>query len=149
MHEKLNPANDCTPLRQFGIREMLLLMSCFVTVLAMRNLSIRYRTEAWIAYAPIVTAAVIAFGFRIFGSGKLRVIMAGALFAFLASAAHGIEMVARSPAFAFLRGRKVDLSSDPLINGIKVLITTGEAIIAATVIVLTMSAILKSQDSAG
>jgi hypothetical protein len=149
MPEKLNPAIDRVPLRQFGIREMLLLMSCVAIVLAMRNLSIRYRTEAWIAYAPIVSSVVIAIGFRIFGMRKFRTIVAGTLFALLASVAHGIEMIARSNAFAFLLGHKVDFSSDPLINGINVLVTTGEAIIATTVIVLVLSAFLRAPDNAG
>ena len=149
MPDELKHEIDRLSLRQFGTREALLLMSCVAIVLAMRNISIRFQTEAWITYAPIVSTVVIAFGFRLFGIGKFRVVVACTIFAFVASVAHGVEMVARSPAFAFLRGHKVDLSSDPIINGIKVLVTTGEAIIVSTVIVMVLLVFENDGDDAG
>jgi len=149
MAEKLTPSTKHALAHQFGIKAMLLLVSCVAFVLAMRNVSIRQQTEAWIAYAPIYSAVIITFGFRIFGMGRFKAVAAGTLFAFLASVAHAVEMIARSPAFAFLRGHKVDLSDDPLINGIKVLVTTGEAVIAVIVIVLVLAVASNSRGAAG
>ena len=110
----------------------------------MRGLSVRHENETWITYAPIIIAAVAAGGNRLFGVGKFRSVLIGVLFALVASVAHAVELVLRSPAFEFLRRGKIDLSSDPVINAIEVAITTGEAIIAAAAMVLVLSVLTGS-----
>lgn len=132
------------PSPQFGTRNLFLVTLCVAFSLAMRGLSVRHENETWITYAPIIIAAVAAGGNRLFGVGKFRSVLIGVLFALVASVAHAVELVLRSPAFEFLRRGKIDLSSDPVINAIEVAITTGEAIIAAAAMVLVLSVLTGS-----
>ena len=125
-------------LRQFGIRHLLLLAAAIAIVLSLRNYSIRSENERWVQCAPIIGAALISGGYRMFGTRNWHAIVAGTLFAFLASVSHSLELINRSSSFAFLRRGKIDLSSDPFVNAIVITLTSVEAFLAACIMVVAV-----------
>ena len=94
-------------------------------LVTMRSWSVSSQDMRWIACAPIVAAVFLAASFRFTGLSHKYSYLVGSGVALLASVFHALERVFHAPSFAFLLDRYyLDLTSDPMLNSARVVMTT-------------------------